>query len=178
MSNQIIQWSMFILPLLTLFFIKREDIKRYIPVALFATVLTTIILDVGITLGFWVVRESVFPFNELFPYYLGAMPVLVLWVFKFTYGRFWVYLITNLILDVGFNFFLLDYFLPVRGIFGLVGISPLQSLPITLTHAVLIYGYQIWQEGVFDISERTSFSPNLQPAASKPLDQDEKDKNQ
>ncbi|WP_215828954.1 hypothetical protein [Pelorhabdus rhamnosifermentans] len=167
MSNGIIMWSMFFIPWLSLFFMKKEEVKHWMPVAMFAVVLTTIIHDVGTTLGFWATRESTFPFYEMMPYYYGFMPVLTLWVFKFTYGRFWGYLITNTILDIGFNFFLLSYFLPSIGIFDF-NISPVLSLPITLTHAIVIYGYQIWQDDIF-LRAKNMINNNLQPAAAKPL---------
>ncbi len=173
MGNQILQWSMFILPWLTLFFMKKEDIKRYMPVALFATVMSIIIHDVGVTLRFWTLGASVFPLNQLFPHDFGLMPVLTLWIFKLTYGRFWLYAVTNLILDIGFNFFFLNIFLRNNGIVDLL-ISPLQELPITLLLAVLIYFYQMWQEGIFTRAAAQAISsPNLQPAAAKPLDKDE-----
>lgn len=176
MSNQILQWSMFIVPWLTLFFMKRDDIKRYMPVASFATVLSTIIHDAGITLGFWVVLKTVFPFKEMIPYLYGNMFVITLWVFKFTYGRFWLYAVTNLILDIGFNFFFLNIFLRSKGILDMT-ITPLQGLPITLIHALVIYFYQMWQEGIFAQSKRKYFSPNLQPAVAKPLSEEEDNKN-
>ena len=55
-------------------------------------------------------------------------------------------------------------------------VSPFRTLPITLIHAVLIYGYQVWQEGIFAQYESSRLSSNLQPAATKPLPQDQ-DKN-
>ena len=146
---------------------KKEEIKRWMPVSMFALVLTTMIHDVGTTLGFWATRESIFPFYEMFPYYYGTMPVLTIWVFKFTYGHFGKYFITNTILDIGFNFFLLNYFLPSRGVFEF-SISPFLSLPITLMHAVVIYGYQMWQDDVL-LGTKHIINNNIQPAAAKPL---------
>lgn len=177
MSNQILQWSMFIVPWLTLFFMKKEDIKRYMPVALFAVVLATIIDDVGIALGIWSFGETVFPFHQMIPYFYGLVPVLTMWVFKFTYGRFWVYMAANTILDIGFNFIFIDKILSSRGILGFAGITPLQGMPLTLMHAAVIYGFQIWQEGIFAQSKRKYFSPNLQPAVAKPLSEEEDNKN-
>ena len=142
MSNQVILWSMLIVPWLTLLFMPREETKRYMPVALFATVTSAIIHDAGITLGFWTVGETAFPLHRLTTYIFGLMPVLTLWVFKLTYGRFWLYMVTNTILDIGFNFQFLNVFLPSRGILTL-DVPPLQALPITLVHAVMLYGYQI-----------------------------------
>lgn len=138
-------WSMLFVPWLTLFFMNKSDVKRWMPVAMVAVVITTIIHDVGTTLRFWSVRESVFPFYQMLPYYYGTMPVLTMWVFKFSFGRFWVYMLINIILDIGFNFFMLSYFFTLRGIMDF-NISPFLSLPITLIHAIVIYGYQIWMD--------------------------------
>lgn len=90
--------------------------------------------------------------------------------FKFTYDRFWLYMLVNTILDIGFNFLLLDYILPSRGILGFY-ILPLYSLPITLAHAAAIYVYQKWQDGELQIE----LVPNVKPAAVKPLVNDPSD---
>ena len=145
----------------------KKEVKHWMPVAMVALVLTIIIHDVGTTLGFWATRESTFPFYQLTPYFFGTMPVLTIWVFKFTYGRFLTYMVTNLILDIGFNFFLLNYFLPSRDIINF-NISPFLSLPITLIHAVVIYGYQMWQDNVL-FDAKHIIDNNIQPATAKPL---------
>jgi len=178
MSNQVVSWSMFIVPWLTLFFMNKEDIKRYMPVGLMAIVTTTIIHDIGITLGFWVVLESAFPLYEMLPYFYGNIPVLAMWVIKFTYGRFWLYVLTNTVLDIGFAFFILGKFFPTRGIYELVGISSLGVLSINYIHMVVLYSYQMWQEGIFVRSEKSNMSANVQPAAAKPLDQDDNTNNE
>lgn len=172
MSNTVLLWLMFIAAWLTLFFMKKEEIKRWFPVALAAIVTTTIIHDAGTALGLWATTQTIFPFNEMLPYYYGTMPVLTMWVFKFTYGRFWIYMLANLILDIGFNFFLLSYFLPIRGIFEF-HIHPLYSLPITLGHAVILYIYQVWQDNAL-LNSKTIKNMNLQPSAAKPLPYDDK----
>ena len=143
------------------------------PVAMFAVVLTTIIGDIGIQIGVWATREPTYPFNEMLPYFYGTMPVLTIWVFKFTYGHFGTYMITNTILDIFFNFFMLGYFLPVRGIVDF-NISPFLSLPVTLLHAVIIYGYQMWQDDALLAINRLT-EHNIQPATAKPLVQQPKD---
>lgn len=167
-------WSMFLIPWLSLFFLHSGEIRRWMPVAMFTVVLSTIIHDVGTTLGFWATQESTFPFYQMIPYYYGAMPVLTVWVFKFTYGRFFTYMVTNTILDIGFNFFLLDYFLPSRGIMNF-SISPFLSLPITLLHAASIYSYQMWQDNAL-FGVKNMIANNIQPAAAKPLSDPQEDK--
>ncbi|NLI11287.1 hypothetical protein [Pelotomaculum propionicicum] len=147
MSNQFISWSMLILPWLTLFFMKKEEIKYYLPVGIFAAVLTTIIHDVGITYGFWVVWDAAYPLYEMLPYFYGLIPVLTMWVFKFTYEYFWLYLFFNAILDIGFAFFLLNAFFPGRGIYALANITSFQVWLINIGHALALYAFQILLQG-------------------------------
>ncbi|VBB07301.1 Hypothetical protein LUCI_2545 [Lucifera butyrica] len=176
MNNQIILWAMLAGPFLTLFLMKQDDIRRYMPVGLFAAVASAIIGDVGITLGFWVHRETAYPLHSLMPFDIGLNTVITLWIFKFTYQRFWVYLVTNAILDLGFAFLLFQYYFPSINMLNLVGISPFQTFLIALILAVVLYGYQMWQERIFRESERTAFSPGLQPAAAKPLSKRQENK--
>jgi hypothetical protein len=174
MSNQVILWSSLVVPWLTLIFMKKESIKRYMPVAFLAIVTSVLIYDIGFTFGLWIFRETVFPFYQQMPFFFGAMPVLTMWVLHFTFGQFGAYMLMNLILDIVFNFFLLGIFLPGRGILEL-SVSPYRTLPITLVHAIMLYGYQIWQERIWATSERSRFSAAVQPAAAKPLPEDLKD---
>lgn len=174
MSNQILLWLMLILSWLTLFFMKKEDIKQWLSVGMFAIVTTTIIHDVGTTLGFWSTHESIYPFYEMLPDYYGTMPVLTMWVFKFTYGKFGTYMLLNTVLDIVFNFYILGYFYPSRGILAF-NISPLVSLPITLMHAVVLYMYQVIIYSLPSHAQKQDFEGSIQPAAAKPIPEDQKD---
>lgn len=175
MSNQLILWSILILPWFTLLFMKKEEIKRYMPVALFTVVTGLIILEIGSTLNLWAVRETVFPLSYTVPYIYGTFPVVTMWVFKFTYGRFWLYVATNLVLDLGFSFLIMPWVIS-RGIFEIINFTNFGGLLVTTGHAFLLYGYQLWQEDVLVPAVKKLFSPKLQPAAAKPIFEDEDDK--
>lgn len=153
MTNQLILWATLIVPWLTLFFMPKEDIKRWMPAALLSMTTSAIIHDMGIRLGFWFVLETAYPYSQLTPYLFGLVPALTIWVFNFTYRNFWVYMATNLILDIGFCYVFLGMILPRLGILTL-GIPPYGVLLINMLHATLLYGYQIWQEGIFARSEK------------------------
>ena len=174
MSNQTFLWASFIIPWLTLFFMKREDIKRFIPVALFTALLSLIIGEIAGSLRFWEAGETVFPFKATHPTVIGALPVVTMWIFKFTYGRFWVYLVTNAILDLGFAFVFFPW-LVLRGMMAFLSSSLIVYLLNWVTQ-IVIYGYQIWQEGIFLGADKTSSSHNFQPAMAKLLDEDCEDK--
>jgi hypothetical protein len=174
MINQIILWSMFIVPWLTLFFMKKEDIKRYIPAALFSIVISTIVIDAGVRFGFWVIRETVFPLYEMTPFLFGLYPVATMWILKFTTGNFLIYMVTNAIVDLVFAYFFLEYLFVVRGMV-IVQITGFQDWLLTLGRAVIIYIYQKWQEG--EPLRLRTFSLNPQQAAAKLLEKDKADEN-
>jgi hypothetical protein len=140
------------------------------PAALFCMVVFTFILEAGITLHWWVVTETAFPLVNMPIFVYGAYLVGTIWIFKYTYGRFWIFLATNIILDFILIFFILDW-LVQRGV-CIFYISYFQVLLITTLLAVLIYGYQMWQEG----EALLKTTPSIQPAASKPLNEDLVDK--
>ncbi len=174
MSNQIILWSMIILPVLTLFFMNKEDIKRYTPVALLTAVTSSIIVGSGTTLQFWAVRETLFPLNQMLPDIYAAVPIFTMWIFKFTYGRLWLYVATNAIVDIGFAYIILPWLVRI-GILEFLSSSLLVYL-INIVHQFVLYGYQMWQDDIFAVSERTELSPILQPAATKPVYETENNK--
>jgi hypothetical protein len=95
---------------------KKEDVKRYIPAALFSIVISTIVVDAGVRFGFWNIRETVFPLYEMLPYMYGLYPVATMWILKYTNGSFLIYMAINAILDLVFSYIYLKYLIAVRGI--------------------------------------------------------------
>jgi hypothetical protein len=174
MSIQIILWSMLIIPWLTLLFMKKEDVKRFMAVTLFAIVTGLLINDIAETLNLFIVRQTVFPLSHTMPYALSLFPVATIWVFRFTYGRFWLYMTANLVLDLFFNLLIMPLILKM-GILEQNNFSTYKGLLLTLVHAVLLYGYQLWQEDALGPAVKKIFSTRLQPAAAKTIIKDEDD---
>lgn len=175
MSNQAILLAVFIFSWLTLLFMKKEDIKRFMPVGLFATVTSAIILEAGITFGWWVYPVKLYPLQNV-PYLYGPIPVATIWLFKYTYGRFWLYIGADFLLNLFYTLVFEDYFLGNRGAIQFQNVSPMLDVFMTSALGVIIYAYQIWQEGIFVRSEIVSPSRsfNLQPAL-KPFTNNEED---
>lgn len=169
MSNEVILWSSLILPWATIFFMPKEDIKRYMPVGLFTAVLSVLIVEIGISFKLWNTNETVFPFALLPPLIYG-LPAFTMWVFKLTYGRFWLFVATNAVMDLVFDYLIIPW-LASRGILD-YNVSILDFF-ITTSQAWLLYGYQMWQETIFAYSPGTSFISGLQPAAAKPVPQED-----
>jgi len=142
-NNTTLLWSILILSWVTLIFIKKEEIKRFMPAALFTAVSSGVIYQIGDVLKFWYLKDVAY---SLLAY--GPLPVFSLWILRFTYGRFWLYAIVNVILDLGFAFVVF----PWCGRIGVLGIGPWTGIIvyiINFLHATLIYGYQMWQEGTW-----------------------------
>lgn len=112
MFNKIILWSSLILPWLSLFFMKKESIKRYMPVAIFVSLLVTILFEVAYTFKWWVMLDKIAPWgnitNVAFTY--GTFLVGTIWIFYFTYRKFWAYMVTNILIDGIFAFGLSRFF--------------------------------------------------------------------
>jgi hypothetical protein len=158
---------MLLLPWLTLFLMKKEDVKRFMPVGIFASITSMIIFEVGGTLNLWAAKETVFPLSHTAPYHLGLVPVVTLWLFKFTFTKFWRYIYVDLIYNIGFVF-IMGPWLSARGIRENIGATSLSMFLIVTAHGVLLYIYQMWQEDLLVPAVSKLFSSKLQPAANKP----------
>jgi hypothetical protein len=77
MLNKFIMWSFLIVPWLSLLLLKREVVKRYMPVAIFTALLVTIYNELGPSLITFV------------PFVYGGFLVGTIWFFYFTFGKLW-----------------------------------------------------------------------------------------
>lgn len=149
MRNQIIMWGLFVVPWLMLFFMKRESIRRFMPVAILSSLGVVILDEISLSFGWWSFPERAFPLYVIHPDFLGLFPVMTMWVFRFTYKKFLFYLITEIVLNLGFGFVF------VAGILGWLGIisdTPVTGLMVSVLSfglGMALYGYQAWQEGIF-----------------------------
>lgn len=177
MNNQALMWSMLFLPWVTLLFMKQRDIKRFMPVALFSALASVLTVEVGENVGWFAYGQAAYPLRTAYYIIFGPNIVVTLWIFRFLYGRFWQYLLIDSVLNFGFIYLLHVYFLGGLGLFREVGITPFTNSLITSAVGVLVYGYQLWQEGIFALPARAAASAGrlLQPEAAKPLDGDDRD---
>jgi hypothetical protein len=144
MNNQWVLWSMLILPWATLLFFDKKELRRFMPVALLSTVITSMVMEAGITMGLWKIKQTLYPLNQTIPYIYGLAPVVTLWVFKYTFRRFWTYLA----LDATFNLVFVYLFTPWLVRLGIKDFttSGLTLLVLVTAISLLLYLYQLWQE--------------------------------
>ena len=143
--KEVILWSLFIIPLLSLIFIGHSHLRKYMPVALFVTVVNTIIYQVAYHYNWW--REmGLFEWDKVanVPWVYSAYLVATIWIFKFTYRKFWRYLIVNLILDGSYIYI----WYPIQRKLGMAEgwLPAFTTYLIMIAVSLLIYLYQMWQE--------------------------------
>ncbi|MGM0835346.1 MAG: hypothetical protein ACQEV7_04255 [Bacillota bacterium] len=150
MFIKVFLWLSLIVPWLSLFFMKKDSIKRYLPVAILVSLLLTILYEIGYTYDWWVLKDKIVPWGHItnISFAYGLFLISTIWIFHYTYRNFKLYMVTNIIVDAIFNFGVLK--LTER-----FGINKLINMPdwgiylIMLGLALIIYIYQRWQEGIF-----------------------------
>ncbi|WP_026572957.1 hypothetical protein [Bacillus sp. UNC438CL73TsuS30] len=140
---------MFILPWLSLPLIGRKTVKRFLPSALFMCVYLMFEGMLAEKRKWWW-----FPY-KIKPNVLGEMPLIFgpflvgsLWVLKFTFGKFNLYLLVNIIVDAIFTYLGLDLFKKM-GYVTLVRLSKLQLSLLFLVKSFFMYGFQVLYDKLF-----------------------------
>jgi hypothetical protein len=95
-----------------------------------------------------------------------------MWTLKYLYGRFRLFLIIEVFLNTSFA----TIFVPWV---ASRGIKDFDASLILFFFAsgmgLILYGYQMWQAGIFAQPREAGVSRELQPAAAKPLPKDQQD---
>lgn len=150
--SKIVLWMILVVPWLTLFILKKEQVKHFMPVGILASFLMVLYNLVAYNEKHWIIKVHILPWlsPSFEAFVLGSFLVTTIWIFHFTYQRFWIYLITNIVLDFMFAIFPIPYLLQNKlGIYQLVNITPWERFFIFVVFSIVIYGYQKWEEEVF-----------------------------
>ncbi|MBB3108896.1 hypothetical protein FHS18_000948 [Paenibacillus phyllosphaerae] len=150
MLNKAIMWAFWLVPFASLFFFNSVTLRRYMPVAWFATVLNTIVYQMAWAYGWWKYKETLLSWDKVAQVHTvyGAFFVGTLWIFRLTFRKFWLYAAVNLGVDFVYAFGL-------RALWKSLGITsggklpPIGSVAIMTVMALMLYAYQMWQEGAF-----------------------------
>ena len=148
---KIILWLMLVLPWISLFFMNRHSLKRFMPVALLSSVLITVVLEMGYVYNWWTIVGKITPWEEFtsIPLMNGAFLVGTIWIFHFTYDKsFWVYILTNAIIDALYAFFILNVLI-YFDVYRLERMDNLGIFMLIFPLAFILFAYQKWQDGIF-----------------------------
>ncbi len=150
MLIKIILWGILILPWISLVWIEKEAIKRYMPVTIFTSLLVTIWFEFGYAYRWWTILERIMPWGFItdVSFVYGPFAVGTIWIFYLTYQKFWIYVLTNIGIDAFFSFLGLTWFVEGMGI-ATINIDRWIIFIIYISFSFVIYGYQAWQEKIF-----------------------------
>ncbi|WP_438444969.1 hypothetical protein [Gorillibacterium sp. sgz5001074] len=148
MVHLAILWAMLIFPLASLFFMDGGSLRRFLPAALFITVINTIVCQLSAYYEWWRLRTTLFAWsgeNLDAPVVYGLFFAGTIWIMQLSYGRILRYLLVNAGMNALFSYGIIPLMdrlkvaikgnLPLTGVFFLMFGS-----------ALLLYLFQLWYE--------------------------------
>jgi hypothetical protein len=144
MLAMIIRIGLFLISWLTVFFIPKNEFKKYTPVSIFASLIVVIESMLAIPFKWWTVKGGMLNkvINDL-TLILGPFFVGTIWIFRFAFGKFWLYAITNTLIDLSLAY-------PINGVmqrlklYKLVNFKSKHVFYTAICYAFVIYGYQLF----------------------------------
>lgn len=124
----------------------RATVKRYLLATVFISIVVRIECIFAKKRKWWWVYEKLTPkLSGEFPLIWGAFFVGTMWILKLTYGKFFVYMFTNLIVDSIFAYPFMNFFKKF-GLASLVRFKKYQLSLIFFVKSLLLYGIQYLKE--------------------------------
>lgn len=130
-----------ILPWLTVPFMGKRNFFRFLPVASFVNLILSVFSLICNKKKWWITNNPLSPGPIDFTYILGPYFVATLWIFRFTYGKFFKYLTTNAVLDL-INAFPMPYIGSKFRIVKFIKMKHTTWYCINVFLAIVIYGFQ------------------------------------
>ncbi|MEA3321158.1 MAG: hypothetical protein U9Q88_14210 [Bacillota bacterium] len=145
----LVLWIMVFISILTLPFLGWKHFKRFLPGTLFMSILIALESIVAEKYKWWAIYKKIPPYfvNE-FAFIIGPFFAGSLWILRLTYGRFYLYLLLNAVVDAIFVYPIYVLFKNM-GIFELKKMNSHQLYGLFLIKALLMYGFQaLWEKYV------------------------------
>ncbi|MED4071760.1 hypothetical protein [Priestia endophytica] len=147
---QAVSWIFFLLPWVLLYPLDSQRVKRFAPVGLFSALVITIIFQIAEKWNWWIINNNLFFLTSISSFVYGFLIVATILVFYFSYPNFLFYMIANLIIDA-IQAFIISPFLFIKvGLYNLHKINAFELFLLMTLVSLIIYGYQKWQDTVFD----------------------------
>ncbi|MFD0825878.1 hypothetical protein ACT8ZR_09385 [Neobacillus sp. M.A.Huq-85] len=141
-NSKLFYIALLVLPWVTVLFLGRNSLKKHLPAAIFMSTFTKALDLFGEKKKWWRTYVGIPPFKSANFFNFGPYLVTCLWMLKLTYGKFPVFIISNLILEICFIYLGGLKFLKRYKIASIDGITKLQYLTIDFIRALLLYSFQ------------------------------------
>ncbi|WP_436371597.1 hypothetical protein [Cytobacillus sp. BC1816] len=138
-------WKMYlllVLPWLTVEKLGKNTLLRFLPTIIFSDLVIALISELSQKLKWWKVRNPLFPnLATDVSFVFGPFTIINFWIFKLTFNKFWLYLLTNIFADYLFAFPLTTIAEKLR-IYKMIRMNRKQLFLLSIAVAVLNYLYQ------------------------------------
>jgi hypothetical protein len=140
--------ALLILPWFSLPLLGKQSINRFSPASIFISLFVRLERIVAEKRRWWWVYEKLSPkLVGEFPLIWGPFLVGSMWILKLTYGRFYLYMISNLIVDTLFTYPFVNICKKL-GILSLVRLKKYQLSLLFFFKSLLLYGFQYTKENL------------------------------
>lgn len=140
--------SLLILPWLTIPLLGGKTVKRFFLATTFISLVVRAESILAKKRRWWWVYEKIHPkLSGEFPLIWGPFFVGTMWILKLTYGKFFVYLITNLVTDTIFAYPFMNVCKRL-GLGSLVRLKKYQLSIVFFVKSLLLYGFQFLKEKI------------------------------
>jgi hypothetical protein len=138
-------WKLYlllVLPWLTVGKLGKKTFLRFLPTIIFSDLVIALISELSQKLKWWKVRNPIFPkLATDVSFVFGPFSIINFWIFKLTFKRFWLYLLTNIFADYLFAYPMTTIAEKLR-IYKMGRMSRKQLFLLSVAVAVLNYLYQ------------------------------------
>lgn len=142
-----------LLPWLSIPILGKKAIKRFLPATIFISTFVHLEGLYAEKRKWWWFFERLHPkMNGMTPFLLGTFTVGTLWILRYTFGNFLVYIVTNFLVHLAFVFPLMNWLTKI-GIGSLIRLNRMQLLALFTFKAVMLYGFQILVEKIRKIGQ-------------------------
>ncbi|MBM7654403.1 hypothetical protein [Neobacillus cucumis] len=139
------KWKMYLLlivPWLSVTKLGKSSFIRYLPTIIFSDLLIALISELSREFKWWKVKNPIFPkLATDVSFVFGPFSILNFWIFKLTYKRFWLYLLTNIFSDYLFAYPLTTIAEKLR-VYKMGRMSRMQLFLLSVAVAIVNYIYQ------------------------------------
>ncbi|APH05704.1 hypothetical protein [Bacillus weihaiensis] len=145
-NRKFLLFLLMIIPWLTIPLLGKKSFIRFLPASIFITTVVKLEDMLAEKRRWWWFYEKIHPkIGGNTPFIVGPFFIGSMWILKFTYGKFYIYLLINTILDSLFTYVLTNS-LQRLGIASLVRLTRVQLSGLFFIKSLLLYGFQYMQE--------------------------------
>lgn len=139
-------WLSFIAPWFLLILLDMKRVKKFLSVAFFTLVLTSIYWQIAQVYGWWKIGSNLFFLTNISAFNYGFLPVTTILVFYFTYPKAWLFFGANIAMDAFQAFIVSPYLFERLGLYSLYKMNNLGLFLLLLSFLPIIYFYQRWYD--------------------------------